>query len=87
MWSPALVPNLTYALLDPKSPETDIARALHDLCAGGLFVEPTSATAAAAYSSLLASTAIAPSETTVVLLTGSGLKAAAAVADVVASAR
>lgn len=67
-------------------PEADIARALHDLCAGGLFVEPTSATAAAAYSSLLASAAIAPSETTVVLLTGSGLKAAAAVADVVVSA-
>ncbi|MFC0316550.1 pyridoxal-phosphate dependent enzyme [Gordonia phosphorivorans] len=87
---PLRLPQMLHALRDSGGrsvavPEADIARALHDLCAGGLFVEPTSATAAAAYSSLLASTAITPSETTVVLLTGSGLKAASAVADVVAA--
>lgn len=64
-------------------PEEDIIRALRDLCTRGLFVEPTSAVAAA-FTSLTASGTIAPCETTVVLLTGSGLKAAAKVADLIA---
>ncbi|MBM7366388.1 threonine synthase [Gordonia hydrophobica] len=64
-------------------PEDQIVGALGELCRSGLFVEPTSATAAAAFSTLCATGVIAPSETTIVLLTGSGLKAAATVADVV----
>ena len=42
----------------------------------GLFVEPTAATAGAALTQLLADGTIAPSETTVAVLTGHGLKAA-----------
>ncbi|PFG29383.1 threonine synthase [Paramicrobacterium agarici] len=67
--------------------EAEISRALADLCSQGLFVEPTSATAAAAYSRLLSSGAIAPAETTVVLLTGAGLKAAEPVRDIVSAVR
>ncbi|WP_236995102.1 pyridoxal-phosphate dependent enzyme [Gordonia phthalatica] len=62
-------------------PEDDIVRALRELCARGLFVEPTSATAAAAFTALTASGTIASSEATVVLLTGSGLKAPSMVAE------
>ena len=64
-------------------PEDDIVEALRDLCSRGLFVEPTSATAAAAFTSLTRSGTIQTSETTVVLLTGSGLKAATQVADLI----
>lgn len=64
--------------------EHDIVRALSELCRAGLFVEPTSATAAAAYGMLL-DEVIAPEETTVVLLTGSGLKAAQRVFDLTQS--
>lgn len=85
---PLRLTQMIHALRDSNGgsvavPEAAIAQALRDLCADGLFVEPTSATAAAAYSSLLASTSIAPSETTVVLLTGSGLKSTATVAGLV----
>lgn len=53
----------------------DGIRAAHaDLAASGLFVEPTSATAAAAYGDLVDRGVIGTTETTVVLLTGSGLK-------------
>ncbi|AHH95237.1 threonine synthase [Kutzneria albida] len=62
-------------------PEQDIVTALGELCGQGLFVEPTSATAAAAVTRLVAEGRIAPEETTVVVLSGSGLKAAAAVRD------
>ncbi|MGW9113463.1 threonine synthase [Microbacterium sp. NPDC055683] len=65
-------------------PEDAIAAALRSLCDDGLFVEPTSATAAAAFDALVARRAILPSETTVVMLSGSGLKAAAAVRALVA---
>ena len=41
----------------------------------GLYVEPTSAAGAAGLTRLLASGAIKPNETTVLVLTGSGLKA------------
>jgi threonine synthase len=47
----------------------------------GLFVEPTSAQAAAAFGKLLASGAIRPNETTVLVLTGSGLKATARIEE------
>lgn len=68
-------------------PEQEIVRALDALCSQGLFVEPTSATAAAGYSSLLATGRIRESETTVVMLTGSGLKAAPSVRDLLQQER
>jgi threonine synthase len=57
--------------------EAEIVDALRDLARRGLYVEPTSATAAAGLTRLLASGAIRPDETTVLVLTGSGLKASA----------
>ncbi|MDT3398898.1 pyridoxal-phosphate dependent enzyme [Streptomyces sp. B1866] len=61
-------------------PEADIAAAARRLAATGLFAEPTSATAAAALDTFRARGALRAGETTVVLLTGSGLKAQAAMA-------
>jgi threonine synthase len=57
-------------------PEEDIAPALAALGRLGLFVEPTVATAGAALTRLLRDGTIKPDQTTVVVLTGSGLKAA-----------
>ena len=57
--------------------EDEIVAALRKLAAMGLYVEPTCATAAAAAGRLLASGRISPRETTVVVLTGTGLKASA----------
>ena len=57
-------------------PEEEIGPALKRLGRLGLYVEPTAATAGAALSRLLADGTIGPSETTVVVLTGHGLKAA-----------
>lgn len=54
--------------------ETEIVDALRGLAAMGLYVEPTSAAAAAGLSQLLASGAIRRGEETVLVLTGSGLK-------------
>ena len=56
-------------------PEAAIGPALRALGHLGLFVEPTAATAAAACSLLLDAGTIRPDETTVVVLTGHGLKA------------
>jgi threonine synthase len=56
--------------------EDEIAPALAVLGRLGLFVEPTAATASAALTQLLRDGTIAPHETTVVVLTGHGLKAA-----------
>ena len=47
----------------------------------GLYVEPTSAVAAAGLSRLLAAGVIRPQEDTVLVLTGSGLKASATIGD------
>jgi threonine synthase len=55
--------------------EEEIARATLDLARGGIYVEPTCAQAAAAFAGLLRAGTIGPSETTVVVLTGTGLKA------------
>ena len=55
--------------------EEEIVSALGVLARQGIYVEPTSAAAAAGLSQLLAQGAIAPGETTVLVLTGSGLKA------------
>ena len=56
--------------------EEKIAPALAALGRLGLFVEPTAATAGAALTQLLRDGTIAPDQTTVVVLTGHGLKAA-----------
>ena len=57
-------------------PEEAIAPALAGLGRIGIFVEPTAATAAAALSQLLRDGTIAAGQSTVVVLTGHGLKAA-----------
>ena len=56
--------------------EDEIVPALSALGRLGLFVEPTAATAGAALTRLLRDGTIEPEETTVVVLTGTGLKAA-----------
>ena len=55
--------------------EDEIARALAALAKKGLYVEPTSAAAAAGLSQLIARGVIKKGENTVLVLTGSGLKA------------
>jgi threonine synthase len=57
-------------------PEEEIAPALAALGRLGLFVEPTAATAGAALTQLLSDGTITAGQTTVAVLTGSGLKAA-----------
>lgn len=57
--------------------EDEIVEALKDLARLGLYVEPTCACAAAAASRLLADGTIQPGERTIVILTGTGLKASA----------
>jgi threonine synthase len=54
--------------------EVEIARALFELSRIGLYVEPTSAIAGAACTKLLERGVIQPTETTVLVLTGAGLK-------------
>ena len=54
--------------------EVEIEGALFELGRIGLYVEPTSAIAAAAFTKLLDRGVIQPSETTVLVLTGAGLK-------------
>jgi threonine synthase len=61
--------------------EAEIVEALRGLARRGLYVEPTSAVAAAGLSRLLASGAIRPHERTVLVLTGSGLKASATIGE------
>lgn len=60
-------------------PESRIAAAFEALAARGLFAEPTSAVASAGYADLVSRGEIGATETAVVLLTGSGLKAPRAV--------
>jgi threonine synthase len=52
-----------------------------DLARTGIYVEPTCAQVAAALARLLASGAITPDQTTVLVLTGSGLKATPRIAE------
>ena len=66
--------------------EDRIAAAVRDLAARGLYAEPTSAVAAAALEHYLGDGTIGPDDTTVLILTGSGLKAADLMADVFAGA-
>ena len=64
-------------------PEAEIAPAMLALGRLGLFVEPTAATAAAAVSQLLQRGKIHRDETTIVVLTGHGLKATDKIAELV----
>jgi threonine synthase len=61
--------------------EEEIGPALEALGRLGLFVEPTAATAGAALNRMLADGTIASDQTTVVVLTGSGLKAVDRIAE------
>jgi len=63
--------------------EDEIVAALRRLARQGLFAEPTSASGAAALDKLAGAGVIKPNENTVVILTGTGLKAASTVADLV----
>jgi threonine synthase len=61
--------------------EAAIEAALMELARSGLYVEPTCAMAAAALTDLTARGAIRPDETTVVVLTGTGIKATPRIAE------
>lgn len=62
-------------------PEEEIAAATLDLARTGIYVEPTCAQAAAAFTRLLAAGTIRADETTVVVLTGTGLKSTPRIAE------
>ncbi|MBR0695535.1 threonine synthase [Bradyrhizobium lablabi] len=66
-------------------PEDQIIAALKKLARTGLFVEPTSASAAAALDELSRRGAIRPAERTVVIITGTGIKAAATITDILSA--
>jgi threonine synthase len=61
--------------------EAEIGAAVLDLARIGIYVEPTSAQAAAAFAKLLATGTVRPEQTTVLVLTGSGLKATPRIAE------
>jgi threonine synthase len=61
--------------------EQEIADALFLLARQGLYVEPTAAQPVAAFAKLLAAGTITPEQTTVLVLTGSGLKATPRIAE------
>jgi threonine synthase len=61
--------------------EQEIAAATLELARGGIYVEPTSAQAAAAFRRLLEAGTITPDQKTVLVLTGSGLKATPRIAE------
>jgi threonine synthase len=62
--------------------EEQIPRAVHVLAARGLYAEPTSALVAAAVPGFVKQGLVHPGETTVMVLTGSGLKAAQTMTDI-----
>ena len=61
--------------------ESEIGHAMLDLAAMGIYVEPTCAQVAAAFGKLLASGAVSAGQSTVLVLTGSGLKATPRIAE------
>jgi threonine synthase len=61
--------------------EAEIAQATLDLARTGIYVEPTCAQAAAAFARLIAAGTIRADETTVVVLTGTGLKSTPRIAE------
>jgi threonine synthase len=65
--------------------EVEIEGALFELGRIGLYVEPTSAIAAAAFTKLLDRGVIQPSETTVLVLTGAGLKTTQRIGELISA--
>ena len=61
--------------------EDQIRASVHMLCAQGLYAEPTSAIAAAAFPGFISRGLAHSNETNVMVLSGSGLKAATTMAD------
>ena len=61
--------------------EQEIVQATFELARLGLYVEPTAAQPVAAFAKLLAAGTITPEQTTVLVLTGSGLKATPRIAE------
>ncbi len=61
--------------------EAEIAAATLDLARTGIYVEPTAAQSAAAYRKLLETGTVTAEQTTVLVLTGSGLKATPRIAE------
>ncbi len=66
--------------------EQEIAKATLDLARLGVYVEPTSAQAAAAFEKLLATGTVTAEQTTVLVMTGTGLKATPRIAELLAIA-
>jgi threonine synthase len=66
--------------------EAGIRSGLFELARIGVYVEPTSAQVVEAFSTLLAEGRIRPDETTVLVMTGSGLKATGPIADLMGTA-
>jgi threonine synthase len=84
--SPIRLPEVVAALHDSRGgavllTEAEIAAEVLHLARMGIYVEPTCAQAAAAFATLLATGRITPAETTVVVLTGTGLKATPRLAE------
>ncbi len=65
--------------------EAEIAAATLDLAGIGVYVEPTAAQVAAAFGKLLEAGTITAAQTTVLVLTGSGLKATSRIAELLDS--
>jgi threonine synthase len=63
--------------------EVEIEKALFELGRIGLYVEPTSALAAAAFTKLLEQSVVQSGETTVLVLTGAGLKATRRIGELI----
>ena len=61
--------------------EHEIGKATLDLARLGIYVEPTCAQAAAAFEKLLATGTITPEQTTVLVMTGTGIKATPRIAE------
>jgi threonine synthase len=61
--------------------EAEIVASVLDLARMGIYVEPTSVQAAAAFAKLLKAGIVRPKQTTVLVLTGSGLKATPRIAE------
>jgi threonine synthase len=61
--------------------EVEIGAAVLDLARMGIYVEPTSAQVTAAFARLLETGTVRPEQTTVLVLTGSGLKATPRIAE------
>jgi threonine synthase len=61
--------------------ETEIGAATLELARSGIYVEPTSAQTAAAFARLLESGAVTPKQRTVLVMTGTGLKATPRIAE------